>query len=51
MTPDDVQTAARYVIPHRLICRRAAREQGADTGAAVTESVLARVKVPTENVD
>lgn len=49
VTPDDVQKAAGYVIPHRLICRRMAKEQGSDPATAVAESVISRVKVPTEN--
>ena len=49
VTPDDVQKAAGYVIPHRLICRRVAKEQGSDPATAVAESVISRVKVPTEN--
>ena len=51
VTPDDVQKAARYVLPHRLICRRIAREQGAVPGLAVTESVIAQVEAPTESVN
>ena len=49
--PDDVQKAAKYVLPHRLLCRRIAREQGNDPAATVTESVISRIKVPTEVTD
>lgn len=48
VTPDDVQKAAKYVLPHRLVCRRIAREKGADPAAAVTEDIISRLKAPTE---
>lgn len=44
VTPDDVQTAAKYVIPHRLKCR------GTDPQTLV-EEIIAEIKVPTENVN
>ena len=44
VTPTHVQRAARYVIPHRLICR----QRGAQT--EITESVIAAVTVPTEEL-
>lgn len=44
VTPDDVQTAARYVIPHRLKCR------GSDPEKLIGE-IIAEIKVPTENVN
>ena len=50
VTPDDVQKAAMYVLPHRLVCRRIAGEQGKDPAVSVTENVIARVKVPTEEI-
>lgn len=49
--PDDVQKAAKYVLPHRLLCRRIAREQGNDPAVTVTESVISRIKAPTEITD
>lgn len=51
VTPDDVQKAAKYVLPHRLVCRRIAREKGTDPAAAVTENIISRVKAPTEAVE
>ncbi len=48
VTPDDVQKAAKYVLPHRLVCRRISGEQGRDPAAAVTESIISRIKTPTE---
>ena len=44
VTPAHVQRAARYVIPHRLVCR----QRGAQ--AEITESILAAVAVPTEEI-
>lgn len=44
VTPAHVQRAARYVIPHRLVCR----QRGAQ--AEITESILAAVSVPTEEI-
>ena len=44
VTPDDVQTAAKYVIPHRLKCR------GTDPNELIGE-IIAEIKVPTENVN
>ncbi len=43
VTPDHVQRAARYVIPHRLICRGV-------KGEKITEDVIARTPVPTERI-
>ncbi len=43
VTPDHVQRAAGYVIPHRLITR------GVSPQSAVKE-ILSQVPVPTENV-
>ena len=41
VTPDNVQTAVRFVLPHRLICRR--RKSG-----DITDEIVSGVKVPTE---
>ncbi|MDE7280233.1 MAG: MoxR family ATPase [Ruminiclostridium sp.] len=41
ITPDNVQTAVRYVLPHRLICRGA-------KGTDIIEEIISRVKTPTE---
>ena len=43
VTPDDVQKAAKYVIPHRLICRGTAAEK------LLTE-IIAEIQVPTEEL-
>lgn len=43
VTPDDVQTAAKYVIPHRLICRGTSAEK-------LIEEMLAELNVPTEEL-
>lgn len=51
VTPDDVQKAAEYVIPHRLICRRGVRENGIDPAKKLVEDIIANVKVPTEAID
>lgn len=51
VTPDDVQKAAKYVVPHRLICRRAVREKGVDPAKKLVEDIIANVKVPTEAVE
>ncbi|MCM1055634.1 MAG: AAA family ATPase [Bacteroides sp.] len=48
VTPDDVLKAAKYVIPHRLICRRTAREKRTDSARRLTEEILSRIEVPTE---
>ena len=44
VTPDDVQKAARYVIPHRLICRGTAQEK-------LTEEIIMGIQVPTEELN
>lgn len=44
VTPAHVQRAARYVIPHRLICRRRNAEAG------ITEEIINSVTVPTEEI-
>ena len=44
VTPDDVQKAAKYVIPHRLICR------GSDPEKLV-EEIISEIKVPTEELN
>ena len=44
VTPDDVQRAAKYVLPHRLICRGTAAEK-------LTEDIIAELKVPTEDIN
>ena len=44
VTPDDVQKAAKYVIPHRLICRGTAAEK-------LLEEIIAEIKVPTEELN
>lgn len=44
VTPDDVQTAAKYVIPHRLICRGTAQEK-------LTEEIIMGIQVPTEELN
>lgn len=41
VTPDNVQAAVRFVLPHRLICRGA-------KGKDITEEIVSKVKVPTE---
>lgn len=41
VTPDNVQTAVSYVLPHRIICRGA-------RGKDIIDEVVAKVKVPTE---
>ena len=41
VTPDNVQTAVRFVLPHRLICR--GRKSG-----DITDEIVSGVKVPTE---
>lgn len=43
VTPDHVQRAARYAIPHRLICRGV-------KGEKAVESIIERTPVPTERV-
>ena len=43
VTPDDVQKAAKYVIPHRLICRGAAAEK-------LLQEIIAEIQVPTEEL-
>ncbi|MCH5200215.1 MAG: MoxR family ATPase [Oscillospiraceae bacterium] len=43
VTPDDVQKAAKYVIPHRLICRGAAAEK-------LLQDIIAEIQVPTEEL-
>lgn len=43
VTPDHIQKAARYVVPHRLICRGI-------TGEKVVEEIIASTPVPTEQV-
>lgn len=45
VSPDEVQTAARYVLPHRLICRRTSREN-----ASIVEEMISRVPAPTEEI-
>lgn len=47
VTPDDVREAAKYVIPHRLVCRRLLK--GAPIRSLV-EDIISRVKVPTEEL-
>lgn len=42
VTPDNVQAAVRFVLPHRLICRGA-------KGKDITDEIVSRVKAPTEN--
>lgn len=50
--PQDVITAAPYVIKHRLICRGYSVSGGADTAAAeALKQVLESVAVPTESID
>ena len=44
VTPDDVKTVARGVMPHRLM----ARDRRPETTRAIVEQVLARVRVPLE---
>lgn len=44
VTPDDVQKAARYVIPHRMICRGTAAEK-------LLEEIIAEISVPTEELN
>ena len=44
VTPDDVQKAAKYVIPHRLICRGTAAEK-------LLEEIIGEIKVPTEELN
>ena len=51
VTPDDVQKAAKYVIPHRLICRRTVREKGIDPAKKLIEEIISNVEVPTETID
>lgn len=51
VTPDDVKKAVKYVIPHRLICRRAVREKGIDPAKKLTEEIISNVEVPTETID
>lgn len=51
VTPDDVQKAVEYVIPHRLICRRTVREKGIDPAKKLTEEIISNVEVPTETID
>ncbi len=41
VTPDNVQAAVRFVLPHRLICRGA-------KGKDITEEIVSKVKAPTE---
>lgn len=41
VTPDHVQTAVRFVVPHRLICR-------GNKSAEITEEIISRVAAPTE---
>ena len=41
VTPDNVQTAVRFVLPHRLICRGI-------KGTDVIEEIILRLKAPTE---
>ena len=43
VTPDDVQKAAKYVVPHRLICRGTAAEK-------LVDEIIAEIKVPTEEL-
>lgn len=43
VTPDHIQKAARYAVPHRLICRGI-------TGEKVVEEIIASTPVPTEQV-
>ena len=43
VTPDHVQRAARYAVPHRLICRGIKAEN-------VVDSIIERTPVPTERV-
>lgn len=42
VTPDDIKSAARVVMPHRLM----SRDRRADTAAAIVDDVLASVDVP-----
>ena len=44
VTPDDVQKAAGYVIPHRLICRGTSAER-------LVDEIIADLKVPTEELN
>lgn len=44
VTPDDVQKAAKYVIPHRLICRGTAAER-------LLEEIISEISVPTEELN
>ena len=44
VTPDDVQRAAKYVIPHRLICRGMSAEK-------LVEEIIAEINVPTEELN
>lgn len=41
VTPDHVQTAVRFVLPHRLICRGA-------KGKDLIEEIVSKIKAPTE---
>lgn len=41
VTPDNVQTAVRFVLPHRLICRGA-------KGKDLIEEIISKIKAPTE---
>ena len=43
VTPDEVQKAAKYVIPHRLICRGTPAEK-------LVEEMIAEINVPTEEL-
>lgn len=43
VTPDEVQKAAKYVIPHRLICRGTSAEK-------LVEEMIAEINVPTEEL-
>lgn len=43
VTPDHVQRAAKYAVPHRLICRGV-------NGEKAVEDIIARTPVPTEQV-
>ena len=44
VTPDDVQLAAKYVLPHRLICRGTSAEK-------LVEEIIAELNVPTEELN
>lgn len=50
VTPDDVQKAAKYVIPHRIICRVGIREKGTDPAIKLIDDIISRIQVPTEAV-